>query len=73
MSARITKASVGFTWVLALVAALAIAISTSSLSGWAAVVIIAIMPAVMMLVLANAPAKSMAEIIRDVEAERPVL
>ena len=72
MSARITKASVGFTCVLALVAALATAIWTSSLAGWAAVVIIALMPAIMMLVMANAPAKSMAEIIRDVEAQRPL-
>ena len=68
----ITKASVGLTWVVALVAALAIAIWTSSLSGWAAVVIIALMPAIMMMVMANAPAKSMAEIIRDVEAQRPL-
>jgi hypothetical protein len=35
-------------------------------------VIIALMPAIMMLVMANAPAKSMAEIIRDVEAQRPL-
>ena len=68
----ITKTSVGLTWVVALLAALAIAIWTSSLPGWAAVVIIALMPAIMMLVMANAPAKSMAEIIRDVEAQRPL-
>jgi hypothetical protein len=68
----ITKASVGVTWVVSLVAALAIAISTSSLPGWAAVVIIALMPAIMMMVMGNAPAKSMAEIIRDVEAQRPL-
>jgi hypothetical protein len=68
----ITKASVGIVWVVALVAALGIAIWTSSLSGWAAVVIIALMPAIMMMVMRNAPAKSMAEIIRDVEAQRPL-
>ena len=70
MSFPINKASVGFTWIVALVAAVGIAIWTASLAGWAAVVIIAVMPAVMMMVMANAPAKSMAEIIRDVEAGR---
>ena len=70
MSFPVVKASVGFTWILALVAALGIAMWTGSLAGWAAVVIIALMPAVMMMIMANAPAKSMAEIIRDVEAGR---
>jgi hypothetical protein len=70
MSFPITKASVGFTWVLALVAALGIAMWTGSLAGWAAVVIIALIPAMMMMIMANAPTKSMAEIIRDVEAGR---
>jgi hypothetical protein len=68
MSFPITTASIGFTWVLTLAAAVGIAIWTSSLAGWAVVVMIALIPAVMMMVMANAPAKSMAEIIRDVEA-----
>jgi hypothetical protein len=68
MSFPISKASVGFTWIVALATALGIAIWTASLAGWAAVVFIALMPAVMMMIMANAPAKSMAEIIRDVES-----
>jgi hypothetical protein len=70
MSFHITKASIGVTWMLALAAALGIAMGTASFVGWAAVVIIAVMPAVTMMVMANAPTRSMAEIIRDVEAGR---
>jgi hypothetical protein len=66
----VTKASVGFTWVLALGAALWIAIATASIAGWAVVVFIAVMPALMMMIMANTPTKSMAEIIRDVEDGR---
>jgi hypothetical protein len=72
MSFHITKASIGVTWMLALAVALGSAMVTASLAGWAVVVIIAVMPAVTMMVMANAPAKSMAEIIREVEAGRSV-
>jgi multisubunit Na+/H+ antiporter MnhG subunit len=70
MSFPITKTSVGSTWVLALAVALWIAIETASVAMWAVAVFIALMPAVMMMVMANTPAKSMAEVIRDVEAGR---
>lgn len=66
-----TKTSLGVTWVLALSAAVWVALASASLAAWAAVVCIALMPAVVAMVMANTPAKSMAEIIRDVESGRP--
>lgn len=68
MSVQITKWSVGLTWMLALAAAIWVAVVTRSMAGWAAVVFIALLPAVMMMIMGNTPSKSMAQIIRDVDA-----
>lgn len=70
MSLRTLKSSMGLTWVLALAMALWMAMGTASLVAWAAVVFIGLMPAVMTMILANTPTKTMAEIIRDVDAGR---
>jgi len=70
MSASLATSSMGLTWVLTLAMALWLAMGTASLAAWAAVAFIGVMPAVMMMVLANTPAKTMAEIIRDVDAGR---
>jgi hypothetical protein len=67
MPLSITKTTLGVIWLVALALALWAALQTGFLPVWAAVVFIAVMPAVMVMVMANAPAKSMAEIIRDVE------
>jgi hypothetical protein len=67
MSLSITKTAVGVMWLVALAFAGWTAIQTGSLPVWAVVVFIAVMPAVALMVMGNAPAKSMAEIIRDVE------
>jgi hypothetical protein len=56
------------TWGLVIVGLLRIALSTASSVAWAACAILAVMPALMLMVLAHTPAKTIAEIIRDVEA-----
>ncbi len=63
-----TKMPLKVTWVLALCVAAWVALTTAALAAWAVVVFIAVMPLVLVMVMANTPAKSMAEIIRDVES-----
>ena len=71
MSFPMTKASIGLSWGLMLATALWIALATASLAAWAVVAFIALLPPVMVMVMANTPARSVAEIIRDVEAGSP--
>jgi uncharacterized membrane protein len=66
----VTKTSLKVTWVMAIAASLWLALASASPAAWAVVVFITVMPAVLMMVMANTPAKSMAEIIRDVESGR---
>jgi hypothetical protein len=64
------KTPLKITWVLALSVAAWVALTTAAIAAWAVVVFIAVMPLVLEMVMANTPATSMAEIIRDVESGR---
>jgi hypothetical protein len=70
MTLPTARPSPGVTWVLALASALWMAIATRSLLAWAAVAFVSLVPVVMTMVTAQAPAKSVAEIIRDAETGR---
>jgi hypothetical protein len=60
--------SIVLSWGLTIVGLLRIALSTASSVAWAACAILAVMPALMLMVLAHTPVKTIAEVIRDVEA-----
>jgi hypothetical protein len=65
---HVTAHPVVLTWLVLLVATLWIALRTGSPVVWAACVLVTAMAALMLMVLAHSPAKTIAEIIRDVEA-----
>jgi hypothetical protein len=67
-ASRCAAYSIVLTWGLAMVGLLGLALSTASSIAWVACAILAVMPALMSMVLAHTPAKTIAEIIRDVEA-----
>jgi hypothetical protein len=70
MSFLFTKTGLGVTWLFALAAAVWMAIGTASVAAWLAVIFLAGLPVVTLMVDAQTPAKSVAEIIRDAEAGR---
>ena len=70
MIVPVTRSSAALTWIVALASALWMALALRSPVAWAAVMFISVVPAVVMMVMAHTPAKSVAEIIRDAEAGR---
>ena len=67
-SSRYMVHSIVLLWALVIIGLLRIALSTASSVAWVAAAFLAVMPALMLMVLAHTPAKTIAEIIRDVEA-----
>ena len=61
----VTGPVLGAAWALTLVVLLWIALTTTSLAAWVAWALAVVMPALAMMVLAQTPAKTIAEIIRD--------
>ena len=65
-----TKTSISATWLLALTIALWAAAGRTSVLGWLALAFIGIMPILVLMWLSQEPAKTTAQIIRDVDAGR---
>lgn len=55
-------------WLVALTATVSVALKTMSVIVWGASALVALLPALTLMVLAHTPAKTVAEIIRDAEA-----
>ena len=67
-AARYMVPSVVLSWAVVLVTLLWTALKTGSVVAWTVCAIVSVLPALMLMVLAHTPAKTVAEIIRDVEA-----
>jgi hypothetical protein len=70
MSASLITSSIGV-WAITVAAALAVAAATGSVTAWAVALFLALLPVMQRVMAGQTPAKSMAEVIRDVEAGRP--
>ena len=57
-------------WLTVLAASLWVAASTTSMVAWFALAFIGLMPPLMWMVLSRTPARTVAEVIRDVESGR---
>lgn len=67
MTWRYGSGTVGLLWMLVLAATLLTAAETGSLIVWSAGALVALLPALTLMVLAQSPAKTVAEIILDAE------
>jgi hypothetical protein len=63
-----TPAVMGFTWIAVVASCASLAVATSWAAAWLAVALAVGLPALMFMVMAHAPAKSIAQIIREAEA-----
>lgn len=64
---RCGSGTAGLLWMLVLAATLLTAVETGSLIVWSAGALVALLPALTLMVLAQSPAKTVAEIILDAE------
>lgn len=67
MTWRCGSGTAGLLWMLVLAATLVTALETMSLIVWSAGALVALLPALTLMVLAQSPAKTVAEIILDAE------
>ena len=70
MSHTVSSATLIAVWLVLLAAALWVAAATTSLLAWFALALIGLMPPLTWMVLSRTPARSVAEVIRDVESGR---